>query len=154
VEALFASFTEAVRAFWSVFGNPDLRRVELAFVCFNAAELGTRIAVLVFAHEAGGTAAAGAIGVVQLIPATIFAPVASLLGDRLPAREGVAGRVPDRGPRYGPERCRSLSGSAQLRGLRPGRADGDHGDVDQTGAALATLLVARRLTPAMMAGAV
>jgi MFS family permease len=56
--------------------------VELAFAGFNAAELGTWIAVLVFAYEAGGAAAAGAIGVVQLIPATIFAPVASLLGDR------------------------------------------------------------------------
>jgi len=82
VEALFASLTEAVRAFRSVFGNPDLRRVELAFVGFNAAEIGTWIAVLVFAYEAGGAAAAGAIGVVQLIPATVFAPVASLLGDR------------------------------------------------------------------------
>jgi MFS family permease len=82
VEALFSSLTEAVRAFRAVFGNPDLRRVELAFVGFNAAELGTWIAVLVFAYEAGGAAAAGAIGVVQLIPATIFAPVASLLGDR------------------------------------------------------------------------
>jgi MFS family permease len=82
VEALFASLTEAVRAFRAVFGNPDLRRVELAFAGFNAAELGTWIAVLVFAYEAGGAAAAGAIGVVQLIPATIFAPVASLLGDR------------------------------------------------------------------------
>ena len=82
MEALFSSLTEAVRAFRAVFGNPDLRRVELAFVGFNAAELGTWIAVLVFAYEAGGAAAAGAIGVVQLIPATIFAPVASLLGDR------------------------------------------------------------------------
>ena len=68
--------------FLAVFGNPDLRRVELAFVGFNAAELGTWIAILVFAYEAGGAAAAGAIGVVQLIPAMIFAPVASLLGDR------------------------------------------------------------------------
>jgi MFS family permease len=68
--------------FRAVFGNPDLRRVELAFVGFNAAELGTWIAILVFAYEAGGAAAAGAIGVVQLIPAMIFAPFASLLGDR------------------------------------------------------------------------
>jgi MFS family permease len=82
VGALFSSLTEAIRAFRAVFGNPDLRRVELAFVGFNAAELGTWIAVLVFAYEAGGAAAAGAIGVVQLIPATIFAPFASLLGDR------------------------------------------------------------------------
>jgi MFS family permease len=82
VAALFSSLTEAVRAFRAVFGNPDLRRVELAFVGFNAAELGTWIAILVFAYEVGGAAAAGAIGVIQLVPATIFAPFASLLGDR------------------------------------------------------------------------
>lgn len=82
MEALFSSLTEAVRAFRAVFGNPDLRRVELAFVGFNAAEMATWIAILVFAFEAGGAAAAGAIGVIQLIPAIIFAPVASLLGDR------------------------------------------------------------------------
>jgi MFS family permease len=82
VQAFLASLAEAVRAFRAVFGNPDLRRVELAFVGFNAAELGTWIAILVFAYEAGGAAAAGAIGVIQLVPATIFAPFASLLGDR------------------------------------------------------------------------
>ncbi|CAN5694952.1 hypothetical protein BH18ACT11_BH18ACT11_16910 [soil metagenome] len=82
MRALISSLAEVVRAFRAVFGNPDLRRVELAFVGFNAAELGTWIAILVFAYEAGGAAAAGAIGVVQLIPAMIFAPVASLLGDR------------------------------------------------------------------------
>ena len=76
------SLAEAARAFRAVFGNPDLRRVELAFIGFNTAELGTWVAILVFAYEAGGAAAAGAIGVVQLIPAMIFAPVASLLGDR------------------------------------------------------------------------
>ena len=80
--ALFSSLSEAVRSFRAVFGNPDLRRVELAFVGYNTAELGTWIAILVFAYEAGGAAAAGAIGVVQLIPATIFAPFASVLGDR------------------------------------------------------------------------
>ncbi len=82
MRAFLGSLAEAVRAFRAVFGNPDLRRVELAFVGFNAAELGTWVAILVFAYQAGGAAAAGAIGVVQLVPATIFAPFASLLGDR------------------------------------------------------------------------
>jgi len=82
VRTFLSSLAEAIRTFRAVFGNPDLRRVELAFVGFNAAEMATWIAILVFAFEAGGAAAAGAIGVIQLIPATIFAPVASLLGDR------------------------------------------------------------------------
>ena len=37
--------------------------------------------MLVFAYEAGAAAAA-AIGVIQLIPAAVFAPFASVLGDR------------------------------------------------------------------------
>ncbi|MDQ4126801.1 MAG: MFS transporter [Actinomycetota bacterium] len=65
-----------------VFGNPDLRRVELAFIGFTAAEWGTWIAIMVFAYEASGVAAAAGIGVIQLIPAAIFAPFASVLGDR------------------------------------------------------------------------
>jgi MFS family permease len=82
VRNLLSNLARTLQVFRDVFGNPDLRRVELAFVGFNAAELGTWIAILVFAYEAGGAAAAGAIGVVQLVPAMIFAPVASLLGDR------------------------------------------------------------------------
>ncbi|MGH3145925.1 MAG: MFS transporter [Rubrobacter sp.] len=82
MRTVVANLAQAMRVFRSVFGNPDLRRVELAFVGFNAAELGTWVAILVFAYEAGGAAAVGAIGVVQLIPAAIFAPVASMLGDR------------------------------------------------------------------------
>lgn len=82
MRAIFSSLAQAFRVFRAVFGNPDLRRVELAFVGFNAAEWGTWIAILVVAYEAGGAAAAGAIGVVQLVPAAIFAPFASLLGDR------------------------------------------------------------------------
>ena len=86
MEVLLASLTEAVRAFRAVFGNLDLRRVQLAFVGFSAAEIGTWMAVLVFAYEAGGTAAAGAIGVVQLILATIFAPLSVRSLERVASR--------------------------------------------------------------------
>jgi len=82
LQATLSSVSRSVRVLGNVFGSPDLRRVELAFAGFNVAEWGTWIAILVFAYEAGGAAAAGAIGVIQLIPAAIFAPFASVLGDR------------------------------------------------------------------------
>ena len=82
MRAALSSFARSVRVSLDVFGNPNLRRVALAFIGFTAAEWGTWIAIMVFAYEASGVAAAAGIGVIQLIPAAIFAPFASVLGDR------------------------------------------------------------------------
>jgi hypothetical protein len=65
-----------------VLRNPSLRRVELAFLGFGAAEYGVWVAVLVFAYQHGGTGMAAAIAALQLGPAALLAPAAAELADR------------------------------------------------------------------------
>jgi MFS family permease len=77
-----AYLAQVPRVIASVFANPSLRRVELAFVAFNAGEWGVWIAMLVYAYSRGGATTAGLVALAQLIPAALFAPVAATLGDR------------------------------------------------------------------------
>lgn len=62
--------------------SPALRRVLGAYLIFSSAELATWVAILVWAYDAGGAPAAGLIAVVQLVPATLLAPLLSQIGDR------------------------------------------------------------------------
>ncbi len=63
--------------------SPPLRRLLLAYLVFNTTEWATWIAILVWAFDSGGASAAGLIAVFQLVPATLVAPFAASMGDRM-----------------------------------------------------------------------
>jgi MFS family permease len=74
----------SVRVLRAVLRNPALRRVQLAFLLFNAAEYGSWVAILLYAYSALGPASVGLVALAQLAPAAAFAPVSASLADRFP----------------------------------------------------------------------
>jgi MFS family permease len=74
----------SLRVVRAILRNPALRRVQLAFLLFNAVEFGTWVAILLYAYEAIGPASVGLVAVVQLVPGAVLAPFIAGLGDRFP----------------------------------------------------------------------
>ncbi len=65
-----------------VFANPDLRRLQLAWVGAVAADFAYSVAISVYAHGIGGAKAVGLVWLLRTIPPAIGAPFVALLGDR------------------------------------------------------------------------
>jgi MFS family permease len=66
----------------SVFSNPDMRRLQLAWAAASFAMWTFAIALGVYAFGVGGAAAVGIAGLVRLMPGALASPFAGLLGDR------------------------------------------------------------------------
>lgn len=60
-----------------------IRRILLAFLLFRTGETATWTALLIWAFAEGGAAATASIALAQLVPATIVAPLGSVLSDRM-----------------------------------------------------------------------
>src|SRR5690348_12130508 len=72
--------------------NPELRRIEAAYAAFNVSELGTWLAMLVYAYGQGGVTAAGVLATGMLVPAAVCAPLLAAFAEgRRPGRVLVAG---------------------------------------------------------------
>jgi predicted MFS family arabinose efflux permease len=75
---------QSLQAFAEVFRNPNLRRLELAWVGSATGEWAAIVALSVFAFESGGAAAVGLIVLIRMLPAALAAPFSALLADRFP----------------------------------------------------------------------
>jgi MFS family permease len=77
---------DAGRSLRSVFSNPGLRRLELAFTGSIVGDWAYAVAVALYAFEHGGPTAVGVLGVIRYLSLAIVTPFTSTFGDRYPRR--------------------------------------------------------------------
>ena len=106
-----------------------MRRVQLAFLLFSAAEYGTWVAILLYAYDATGRGSVGLAAVVQLLPAAILAPFAAAFADRFRRDRVLLGGYrlvrPSPSPRPEPRCCSGLSPLVRCTSLPAGAACAD-----------------------------
>jgi len=86
VTGLVGRLRESGQALARVFGNPGLRRLQLAFVGSIVGDWAYAVAVAVYAFDQGGATAVGLLGVVRYLTMAVALPFASVLADRYPRR--------------------------------------------------------------------
>ena len=74
-----------------VFRNPNLRRLQFAWIGSIAGQYSYSIALAIFAYRHGGAAAVGAIALIRTVPAAVLGPFVSGLGDRFPRERVMLG---------------------------------------------------------------
>src|SRR4051794_3648685 len=79
-----ARLGESAAAFRGNFGNPNLRRIQLAGLGSVMGLWAYSVALAVYAYEANGAKGVGVVTLVRAIPAALSAPFTSTLADRLP----------------------------------------------------------------------
>lgn len=84
VSRLRSRLSEAITPLGGVFSNPNLRRVELAWISTILGQWAYYVALAVFAYKEGGAAAVGIVGLIRTIPSAISVPFSSMLSDRYP----------------------------------------------------------------------
>jgi len=78
------SIGESFAAFGDVFANPDIRRLQLAWVCSILAGTAYVVALMVFAFQENGAYAVGILGLVRWLASGLFASVGGIIADRFP----------------------------------------------------------------------
>jgi MFS family permease len=84
MQALRRQLVDSLHAFASLYRNPSLRRLQLAWIGSSVGTWGYVVAVTVYAYRQGGPAAVGLVGLIRWFPAAIAAPFGGMLGDRFP----------------------------------------------------------------------
>ncbi len=84
VGRIWRRFSDSLAAFAAVWGNANLRWLELAWTASIVGQYAFLVAVSVYAYGVGGEEAVGLIFLARLLPAALLAPFAGLLGDRYP----------------------------------------------------------------------
>lgn len=74
--------SESAAAFRSIARNPNLRRLQIAWVFAISGHWAYIVAVSVYTYQASGTAAVGLVLALRLFLAALVAPVVGVLGDR------------------------------------------------------------------------
>jgi MFS family permease len=80
--AFLRQFSESGAAFKAVFGNPNLRRLQLAAAGSVVGYWAYAVGVSVYAFDQGGAKAVGLIWIIRTVPAALLSPPSGVVADR------------------------------------------------------------------------